>query len=102
MATGGVHGIMEASCQPGPDVAASLLSRFGESSCKLIIVLDSTCQDGRVGLRRQFQVLVRKGMGSNPILDICFSVPCSFLNDDYFFLCFAVLFLFHVLCFALF
>ena len=26
-------------------------------------------QDGRVGLRRQFQVLVRKGMGSNPILD---------------------------------
>ena len=29
----------------------------------------SICQDGRVGLRRQFQVLVRKGMGSNPILD---------------------------------
>ena len=26
-------------------------------------------QDGRVGLRRQFQVLVRKGMGSNPILE---------------------------------
>ena len=30
----------------------------------------NNCQDGRVGLRRQFQVLVRKGMGSNPILDI--------------------------------
>ena len=29
----------------------------------------NTSQDGRVGLRRQFQVLVRKGMGSNPILD---------------------------------
>ena len=29
-------------------------------------------QDGRVGLRRQFQVLVRKGMGSNPILDMIF------------------------------
>ncbi|KAF3613886.1 putative tRNA (adenine(58)-N(1))-methyltransferase non-catalytic subunit trm6-like isoform X2 [Capsicum annuum] len=27
-------------------------------------------QDGRVVLRRQFQVLVRKGMGLNPILDI--------------------------------
>ena len=31
-------------------------------------------QDGRVGLRRQFQVLVRKGMGSNPILDISFFI----------------------------
>ena len=63
----------------------TVLSRFGESSCKLIIVLDSTCQDGRVGLRRQFQVLVRKGMGSNPILDRIFlffvlnSVFCSLL-----------------------
>jgi hypothetical protein len=34
-------------------------------------------QDGRVGLRRQFQVLVRKGMGSNPILD-----------NPYFYFCF--------------
>ena len=38
----------------------------------VIIALVATCQDGRVGLRRQFQVLVRKGMGSNPILDIYF------------------------------
>jgi hypothetical protein len=29
----------------------------------------TSSQDGRVGLRRQFQVLVRNGMGSNPILD---------------------------------
>lgn len=37
-----------------------------------------SCQDGRVGLRRQFQVLVRKGMGSNPILDsIVFSLEKS-------------------------
>ena len=29
-------------------------------------------QDARVDLRRQFQVLVRKGMGSNPIFDNTF------------------------------
>ncbi len=29
-------------------------------------------QYGRVGLRRQFQVLVRKGVGSNPTVDIFF------------------------------
>ena len=36
-------------------------------------------QDGRVGLRRQFQVLVRKGMGSNPILDKLFFSYLEFI-----------------------
>jgi hypothetical protein len=38
----------------------------------LVCTAISSSQDGRVGLRRQFQVLVRKGMGSNPILDMTF------------------------------
>jgi hypothetical protein len=42
------------------------------------------CQDGRVGLRRQFQVLVRKGMGSNPILDNYFN---CFLRFFKFYVC---------------
>ena len=39
------------------------------------------CQDGRVGLRRQFQVLVRKGMVRIPFLTIGF----SFLSLCFFF-----------------
>ncbi|AES82692.1 hypothetical protein MTR_7g116310 [Medicago truncatula] len=31
--------------------------------------------DGRVGLRRQIKVLVRKGVGSNPTLNISFIFP---------------------------
>ncbi len=31
--------------------------------------LETSSQYGRVGLRRQFQVLVRKGVGSNPTVD---------------------------------
>ena len=41
---------------------------------KLISVSVLASQDGGVGLRRQFQVLVRKGMGSNPILDKSFEL----------------------------
>ena len=100
MVTGGGHGIMEtrflvhtlihsyrdanAIMQAGLEVV-SLLSRLSEGSYKFIIKLQLLCQDGRVGLRRQFQVLVRKGMGSNPILDRIFlffvlnSVFCSLL-----------------------
>jgi hypothetical protein len=42
-------------------------------------------QDGRVGLRRQFQVLVRKGMGSNPILDIVTFFFVSFVFEHVYF-----------------
>ena len=57
--------------QAALDVVLSFVSSL-QGSSKIIIGLYSVCQDGRVGLRRQFQVLVRKGMGSNPILDSCF------------------------------
>jgi hypothetical protein len=47
-----------------------------------LVKLTHMCQDGRVGLRRQFQVLVRKGMGSNPILDNSFSFFSPFGADE--------------------
>ena len=53
---------------------------------KNIVTLITYRQDGRVGLRRQFQVLVRKGMGSNPILDKFFfslSTFSYFLNTTF-------------------
>lgn len=48
-------------------------------------------QDGRVGLRRQFQVLVRKGMGSNPILDKKILFRFRYFCELFFFVCATVL-----------
>nr|PNR57443.1 hypothetical protein PHYPA_004437 [Physcomitrium patens] len=31
----------------------------------------AACSYGRVGLRRQIKVLVRKGVGSNPTVNMC-------------------------------